>query len=77
MILRVRLSPPSSIAHVQALTEGHEGMAVVRTKDAALGVVEFWSTASMAPSVGSFVDSLGGQATVVEGWRTAGEGERG
>ena len=33
---------PRDIAHVCQLTEAHEGLAVVRTVDEALGMVEFW-----------------------------------
>ncbi len=33
---------PQHIGYLVSLVEAHEGLAVVRTKDAALGIVEFW-----------------------------------
>lgn len=49
---------PADIAHVVALTEGHEGLAVIRTKDAALGIVEFWVPPTMQQDFESYLDAL-------------------
>ncbi|MCX7625700.1 MAG: DUF4911 domain-containing protein [Candidatus Sumerlaeaceae bacterium] len=34
--------PPSEIHYVCSITEAYEGLAVVRTKDEKLGIVQFW-----------------------------------
>lgn len=64
LIMRGRLAAPREIGHLQSLLEGHEGLATVRTKDPALGIVEFWTTAGMMPHLLDFLESLRGSIDV-------------
>jgi hypothetical protein len=50
---------PREIAYVCQLTEAHEGLAVVRTIDQALGLIEFWVSPSMRETFESFAAALG------------------
>lgn len=45
---------PREIAHVCQLTEAHEGLAVVRTVDEALGLIEFWVSPLMRETFEDF-----------------------
>lgn len=49
---------PRQIAYVCAVTEAHEGLAVVRTKDERLGIVEFWVSPLMRADFESFINAL-------------------
>ena len=49
---------PSEIGFLCNILEGHEGLAVLRTKDRRLGIVEFWITASAREDFESFIEGL-------------------
>ncbi len=48
---------PSRIGHLVSLVEAYEGLAVVRTKDAAAGIVEFWISPLMQQDFESFLEA--------------------
>jgi hypothetical protein len=50
--------PPHEIGYLVSLVEGHEGLAIVRTKDAALGIVEFWISPLMQKDFESLLERL-------------------
>jgi hypothetical protein len=50
---------PKNIAYLVCLLEAYDGLAVVRTKDAALGIVEFWISPLMQKDFESFLESAG------------------
>lgn len=47
---------PEKIGYLVSLVEAYEGLAVVRTKDAAAGIVEFWISPSMREDFESFLE---------------------
>lgn len=47
--------PSENIAFLVSLVEAHEGLAIVRTKDARAGKVEFWVTPEMREDFDDFV----------------------
>lgn len=49
---------PRQIGYLCAVTEGHEGLAVVRTKDEALGIVEFWVSPLQRETFEDFLRAL-------------------
>lgn len=49
---------PDKIGLLGMLVEGHEGLAVVRTKDPALGTVEFWISPLMRADFEEFLTAL-------------------
>ncbi|MGI8908759.1 MAG: DUF4911 domain-containing protein [Candidatus Sumerlaeaceae bacterium] len=49
---------PQHIGYLVSLVEAHEGLAIVRTKDAALGIVEFWISPLMQKDFESFLTAL-------------------
>jgi hypothetical protein len=49
---------PNEIGYLVSLVEAHEGLAVVRTKDAALGIVEFWISPLMRQDFESLLEAL-------------------
>lgn len=48
---------PSRIGSLVSLVEAYEGLAVVRTKDAAAGIVEFWISPLMQRDFESFLEA--------------------
>jgi hypothetical protein len=58
---------PEEIGYVCALIEAHEGLAVVRTKDEALGIVEFWISPLMQKDFHSFLEALSKEIPVTHG----------
>jgi hypothetical protein len=48
---------PANIAYLVSLLEAYDGLAVLRTKDAALGIVEFWISPLMQKDFESFLES--------------------
>ena len=48
---------PSHIGFLVSLVEAYEGLAVVRTKDAAAGIVEFWISPLMRQDFESFLEA--------------------
>lgn len=48
---------PSRIGFLVSLVEAYEGLAVVRTKDAAAGIVEFWISPLMQQDFESFLEA--------------------
>ncbi len=57
LIYPARISP-DKIGLLVMLVEGHEGLAVVRTKDPALGTVEFWISPLMRDDFEEFLGVL-------------------
>lgn len=57
LIYPARLSP-EKIGLLGMLVEGHEGLGLVRTKDPALGTVEFWVSPLMQADFEAFLDAL-------------------
>lgn len=57
----------SKIGLLQMLVEGHEGLAIIRTKDPALGIVEFWISPPMRADFESLLQSLRAELGVVAG----------
>lgn len=49
---------PAQIGYLCAIVEGHEGLAVIRTKDEALGIVEFWVSPLMRADFEEFLRAL-------------------
>lgn len=47
----------NNIARLVALCEAYEGLATVRTKDASLGIVEFWISPLMRKDFESFLEA--------------------
>ncbi len=47
--------PVETIAFLVSLVEAHEGLAIVRTKDAKAGKVEFWVTPEMKHDFEDFI----------------------
>ncbi len=50
--------PSDKIGLLGMLVEGHEGLAIVRTTDASLGLIEFWISPSMQKEFESFLGAL-------------------
>lgn len=50
---------PRNIGYVGALCEGHDGLAVLRTKDQKLGMVEFWVSSFQRADFEEFIAALG------------------
>lgn len=50
--------PPSEIHYVCSITEAYEGLAVVRTKDEKLGIVQFWVPTSVQGDFEEFLARL-------------------
>jgi len=48
---------PGFIGHLVSLLEAYEGLAVLRTKDAAAGIVEFWVSPLMRQDFESFLEA--------------------
>ncbi len=48
---------PHRIVTLQNLVEAYEGLAVLRTKDSALGIVEFWVSPTMQTDFEDFLNS--------------------
>lgn len=48
---------PSRIGFLVSLVEAYEGLAVVRTKDAAAGIIEFWISPLMQQDFESFLEA--------------------
>jgi hypothetical protein len=48
----------SQIAYLCSIVEAHEGLAVVRTKDERLGIVEFWVSPLMQKDFEEFLSAL-------------------
>ena len=55
---------PSQIGFLCSIVEGHEGLAVVRTKDEALGIVEFWISPASRADFEEFIGGLGSELEV-------------
>jgi hypothetical protein len=55
---------PSHIFHVCAITEAQEGLAVVRTKDEKLGIIEFWVSPDLRATFEEFLDALRGEIRI-------------
>lgn len=49
---------PEEIGYVCALVEALEGLAIIRTKDNALGIVEFWISPAMKADFEAFLAGL-------------------
>lgn len=49
---------PRHIGYLCAIVEGHEGLAVVRTKDQASGIVELWISQPMQATFEDFLRSM-------------------
>lgn len=49
---------PSRIGYLVNLIEAYEGLAVVRTKDAAAGIVEFWISPLMRQDFECFLEAV-------------------
>ena len=47
---------PSKIGYMVSLMEAYDGLAVIRTKDAAAGIVEFWISPLMQQDFDSFLE---------------------
>ncbi len=50
---------PRQIHYVCCTTEAYEGLAVVRTKDEKLGIVQFWVPVPLRSEFEEFLDHLG------------------
>ena len=48
---------PSLIGYLVMLVEAYDGLAVIRTKDAAAGIVEFWISPLMRQDFESFLEA--------------------
>ncbi len=48
---------PNQIGYLVMLVEAYEGLAIVRTKDAAAGIVEFWISPLMRQDFESFLEA--------------------
>lgn len=57
LIYPARISP-EKIGLLGMLVEGHEGLAIVRTRDPALGTVEFWISPLMQSDFEEFLGVL-------------------
>lgn len=55
---------PSQISFLCSIVEGHEGLAIVRTKDEALGIVEFWISPASRVDFEEFIRGLGSELEV-------------
>lgn len=49
---------PGKISRLVALLEAYDGLATIRTKDAGLGVVEFWLSPFMQKDFESFLQAM-------------------
>lgn len=58
---------PSKIGLLVSLIEAYDGLAVVRTKDAAAGIVEFWISPLMQQDFESFLTNARQQLGLVAG----------
>ena len=59
--------PVHEIGFLVSLVEGHEGLAVVRTIDAALGIVEFWISPLMQKDFEALLEHLKTEIGIVAG----------
>jgi len=59
--------PVHEIGYLVSIVEGHEGLAIVRTKDAALGIVEFWISPLMQKDFESLLTYLTGELGITVG----------
>lgn len=66
LIYPARLEP-DKIGLLVMLVEGHEGLAIVRTKDPALGTVEFWVSPLMQAVFEDFLTALHAELGVMAG----------
>ncbi|PKO17053.1 hypothetical protein CVU37_09600 [candidate division BRC1 bacterium HGW-BRC1-1] len=58
LVYRARVEP-HQIGWVGALCEGYDGLAVLRTKDPKLGLVEFWVSPGQRADFEDFLAALG------------------
>jgi Domain of unknown function (DUF4911) len=58
---------PHEIGYLCSIVEGHEGLAIVRTNDEALGIVEFWVAPPMQRDFEEFLAGLGKEMTITHG----------
>jgi hypothetical protein len=58
---------PSKIGLLVSLVEAYDGLAVVRTKDAAAGIVEFWISPLMQQDFESFLEAAREELGLVAG----------
>lgn len=58
---------PGEIGYLCAITEAHEGLAVIRTKDEALGIVEFWVSRSMREEFEDFLRGVKRELNITVG----------
>lgn len=59
--------PPSKIGLLVSLLEAYDGLAVIRTKDAAAGIVEFWISPLMQQDFESFLSYAREELGIVAG----------
>jgi len=55
---------PHEIHYLCAITESYEGIAVVRTKDEKLGIVQFWVPVGLQADFEAFLQQLGEEVAV-------------
>ncbi len=55
---------PEEIGYVCALVEALEGLAIIRTKDKALGIVEFWISPAMKADFAGFLAGLAREISI-------------
>jgi len=55
---------PHEIHYLCAITESCEGLAVVRTKDEKLGIVQFWVPVGLQADFEAFVQRLSGEVAM-------------
>ena len=58
---------PAIIGHLVSLVEAYDGLAVVRTKDKAAGIVEFWVSPLMQKDFESFLEFAKSEFGLVSG----------
>lgn len=58
---------PHRIVDLQNLVEGYDGLAVLRTKDSALGIVEFWVSPTMQQDFEDFLNTTKRDLELVAG----------
>ena len=61
------IRPASRLGLLVSLVEAYDGLAVVRTKDAAAGIVEFWISPFMQQDFESFLSAAKQELGVVAG----------
>lgn len=54
----------SEICYIQGLTEAYEGLAAVRTKNSAEGIIQFWVPKSSQKIFLEFIDSIKEEAGI-------------